>query len=694
MPDIKNTVFTFITIVVVPLLFFVLLELGLRIAGVGTSFDYFYEIDIDGRPHYQENPDFADQFYPPSLNIGPVENTFATQRDPELVRVFILGGSAALGFPHKNHGFDRLLETQLRAALPARKIEVINLAMTSVNSHVMYAVAKSIPDDSADIAVILMGNNEVVGPYGPGTFNQNFLENITVIRGIQALKRTRIWQALSGLMLQFKPTDAMQELEWEGMQMFTDHGVPHDDPRLAGVYSHYEDNLTDIIETLQDKGMHVLLSSVPVNLRHSAPFLSVRRPDLSKEQIDQWRAATRSGAENADAESWDEATRYFRAALEIDPEYADTHFRLATALENLGKYREAKTHFQRALDLDALRFRADTRINQIIRDVAASAGDDALSFVDSAAAFERVSEPYQPGWNLLLEHVHYDFGGNHVLAAEIAGSIVSNLASDVGFEPLPAAEVARRVGFPNFDTIAEIENLQGMIEHPPFPGQSNYADLASFLNGKLERLTAAVGTSEAVIRRRQDVVRAGLVDWKVYFELAVLNQRLQNPKAMYYFLEQIIETYPHNRESYMKLAEALSRDGKWREVIPYLEQSLYYTRGDEQKIAATINWLGTAHLRIGEYDKATDLLLELTEEYSDQIDLTLRAYGNLIRYAREQGKRKDLDRYTRDVQRYARSLVRQEKDKEFPLLYQRMSQIMTMAGLDAQAREWEAASRQ
>ena len=694
MPDVKNTVFTFITIVIVPLLFFVLLELGLRVAGVGTSFDYFREIDIDGQTYYQENPDFADQFYPPSLNIGPVENTFAKDRADELVRVFILGGSAALGFPHKNHGFDRLLETQLRAALPARKIEVINLAMTSVNSHVMYAVAKSIPDDSADFAVILMGNNEVVGPYGPGTFNQNFSGSITVIRALQALKRTRIWQALSGLMLQFRPTDAMQELEWEGMQMFTDHGVPHDDPRLAGVYGHYEDNLTDIIATLQGKGMHVLLSSVPVNLRHSAPFLSVRRPDLSTEQVDQWRAATRSGAESADAGRWDEAARYFRAALEIDPEYADTHFRLATALENLGNHQEARTHFERALDLDALRFRADTRINRIIREVAAGAGDDALSFVDSAAAFEQVSDPYEPGWNLLLEHVHYDFAGNHVLAAVISRSIVGDLASGNSFEPLPAAEVARRVGFPNFDTIAEIENLQGMIEHPPFPGQSNYADLAAFLNGKLERITAAVGTSEAVIRRRQDAVRAGLVDWKVYFELAVLNQRLGNSKAMYYFLEQIIEAYPHNRESYMKLAEALSRDGRWREVIPYLEQSLYYTREDEKKIAETINWLGTAHLRVGDYEKATDLLLQLTDEYSDQIDLTLRAYGNLIRHAREHGKRDDLERYVSDVQRYARSLVRQEKDKDFPLLYQRMSQIMAMAGLDAEAKEWEKASGQ
>ena len=72
MPDTRKIAFTFITIVIIPVLFFVLLELSLTVLGVGKSFDYFHEIDIDGQSYYQENPDFADQFYPPSLNIGPV----------------------------------------------------------------------------------------------------------------------------------------------------------------------------------------------------------------------------------------------------------------------------------------------------------------------------------------------------------------------------------------------------------------------------------------------------------------------------------------------------------------------------------------------------------------------------------------------------------------------------------------------
>jgi tetratricopeptide (TPR) repeat protein len=693
-PDVRKVAFTFITTVVVPVLFFVLLELGLTVAGVGKSFDFFREIDIDGQPYYQENPDFADQFYPASLNITPRESTFSVERRPELVRVFILGGSAALGFPHKNHGLDRLLTAQLEAALPSREIEVINTAMTSVNSHVVYAVAQSIPEGSADFAVILMGNNEVVGPYGPATFNQNFLENLAVIRGIQALKRTRTWQALAGVIQQIRPTDAMQELEWEGMQMFTNNGVPQDDPRMAGVYSHYEDNLTDIVDTLRSKGMHVILSSVPVNLRDSAPFLSVHASGLSDDQLDQWRELTRRGAQSADEENWGESATHFQAALEIDPGHADTHFRLATALENLGKYPEARRHYERALDLDALRFRADSRINQLVREVAASVEGDALSYVDSAAGFEQASQPFQPGWNLFLEHVHYEFAGNHVLAAGISRSIADTVTSADDNEPLSQAEVAMRVGFPNHDTAGEIRTLQAMIEQPPFPGQSNYTRLARFLRDKVNRAKAEVGSPREVVQRRQDVVRAGVADWKIHFELAVLNQHQGNSAAMYHHLDKVIELYPHNRESYMKLAEALSKDGRWREAIPPLERSLYYTRGDETKIAETTGWLGTAYLRTGDYAKASELLLEVTAEYPDQIGLVLRAYASLIRYSREQGLERDLERYIKEVQRYARSLVRSGKDKEFPLLNRRMAQILAFGGYDKEAREWAEAEQQ
>ena len=122
MSQARNALFTIITAVVIPLLFFVLLEGVLRLAGVGTDFNYFNEIEIEGEGYYQENIDFADQFYPASLNVGPLQNTFAKKASDNRLRVYVLGGSAAMGFPHKNHGVDRLLAAQLTALFPDKDV--------------------------------------------------------------------------------------------------------------------------------------------------------------------------------------------------------------------------------------------------------------------------------------------------------------------------------------------------------------------------------------------------------------------------------------------------------------------------------------------------------------------------------------------------------------------------------------------
>ena len=116
--------------------------------------------------------------------------------------------------------------------------------------------------------------------------------------------------------------------------------------------------------------------------------------------------------------------------------------------------------------------------------------------------------------------------------------------------------------------------------------------------------------------------------------------------------------------------------------------------GPFEKIGETTGWLGTAYFRTGEYDKATKLLEGLTRKYPDQIGLTLRAYGNLVKYSRENRKTGDLERHIKDVQRYAESLIRDGKDQEYPLLYKRVSQIMTMGGYPAEAREWAQAAEQ
>lgn len=685
----KKFTFSFIAIVCIPALFFFALEGMLRLIGVGTDYTYFHEIEINGQVYYQDNKAFANQFYPPSLGVAPLNNTISADRDENHIRVYILGGSAAQGFPHVNHGLDRHLGAHLKAALPDKTIEVVNTAMTSVNSHVVYEVARTLPANSADYAVILMGNNEVVGPYGPSTFNQNFLSNLWMIRTLQTLKRTRTWQVVSMLIQQFQPAAGAKEIEWEGMQMFSGFSVTYDDPRLSDVYGHYENNLNDIISLLQDKGMRVILSSVPVNLRDSAPFGSAQRADMSDADQVRWEKLNEEASVVFEQQNWPAAEQAYRALLDIDSEYADSHFRLATALENMRNYEQAKQHFEAALRFDTKRFRTDAVLNDIIAKVAAEQPGSSLTYVDSVSAFNTVSAPFVPGWNLLHEHVHFDFDGNYHLAEAFAQAIVADTTPTAEYTALEKTRSAELIGFPNHETNQVMNRLLGMVQKSPFTEQSNFSELAEFTTQRRDAIVEEVGNPSDVVARRQNIVQQGVADWKIHYELAELHRFLRDKDASLFHLTKLIELYPHNHESYIKIAEQLSADGKLKQAIEALEQSLYYTRNDDSKKTQALGWIGSNHMKLSNYQQGKAYFEQVVDQFPDQIGANIMAYGALIKNARDNKQHDDFHHYLAGVKRYAKRLIAEERVQEFPLLYRRMAQIMTIAGDTEEAQHWQ-----
>jgi tetratricopeptide (TPR) repeat protein len=383
-----------------------------------------------------------------------------------------------------------------------------------------------------------------------------------------------------------------------------------------------------------------------------------------------------------------DAVNALAAAEAIAPRYADTHYQLGIAYEQLGQNAESAEHFQQALDLDTLRFRADTQINARIRRVAERFNDTAFSFVDSETAFKRVSQPRQPGWNLLLEHVHYSFEGNYLLANGFASAILSTLDASIDDVLLPAQEVARRIGYPNFTTIDAMGRLLDMVQTPPFTGQSNYAGLVDFINATGASRAKQVGSTQDVIQRRQTLIATGNADWQIHYELAELFRHQQDPESALQHLRQVIREYPHHGSSHLKLAEVHQAFGRFKAAIPHFEQALYYTRDDQTLQAETLGALASAHLKAGDPSKAKQRLLQLIATHSDEIELSLRAYGTLVKSAVEEGAARDVNRHLRDLENYAQTIVHDKQLEQYPLLPQRMVQILSLAGRHAEARRW------
>ena len=162
------------------------------------------------------------------------------------MRIFVFGESAVRGTPEPGFGFVSQLGAQLRSAYPDRQVEVYNLGIVAINSHVVYQIARQVRDLEPDLLVVYMGNNEVVGPYGPGSANLSLIPPLWMIRASVWIGGTRTGQLLQRLLGSFVQP-AARTLDWHGMSTFQDRTVRGDDPRLAAVYSNYEANLRGIV---------------------------------------------------------------------------------------------------------------------------------------------------------------------------------------------------------------------------------------------------------------------------------------------------------------------------------------------------------------------------------------------------------------------------------------------------------------
>ena len=270
-----------------PILLFGLLELALRLFGIGYPTAFLLRQTHNGQAVLVPNHQFGWRFFGPQL-ARPVEPfVLARTRSPGTVRIFVFGESAAEGDPYPPSGLPRLLDSLLSLRHPGVRFEVVNAAMTAINSHSILPIARDCAKAEGDLWVIYMGNNEAVGPFGAGSIFGPQTPALPLIRGNLALKTTRTGQWLSAAQQRLRNT-VSESSEWGGMAMFLGQQVLADDPRTARGYEHFERNLNDILEAGRRAGVGIVLSTVAVNLKDCAPFGSAHRVNLSEGDQTKW----------------------------------------------------------------------------------------------------------------------------------------------------------------------------------------------------------------------------------------------------------------------------------------------------------------------------------------------------------------------------------------------------------------------
>ena len=562
-PGRKRWLFRLIALIGVPLVVLGVLELGLRLGGFGYPTSFLLPSSNQGQKTWVQNNQFGWRFFGARKARLPQPISISRDKPPGTIRIFVFGESAAFGDPQPRFGLPRMLNVILGLRHSDKRFEVVNAAMTGINSHVILPLARDCEEARGDVWVIYMGNNEVVGPFGTGTVFGNQTTPLPLIRGGLALKATRIGQLLDVLRGSAEKTGAGSG-EWEGMRMFIKYKLAGSDPRLVAVYQKFAQNLKDIIAAGQNNGAKIVVSTVAVNLRDCAPFASLHRPDLSESRLTNWQRLFDAGMKTQQSGDFRQAASDYDQAEGIDESFAELRFRrgqCALALNDVGV---AQKEFTAARDLDALRFRCDSRFNDIIRQHAV--GDVALA--DGERALAEASSDGIPGAEFFYEHVHLTFQGNYLLARAIAEKVEQALMLPQSAPWPNIAQCAQRLGYTPRDTQLALSEILGRLADVPFTFQANHDEQIRHLTEAARKLPPA--NSAATLREAQSAAEAALAPWPgdaaLWEQLGEIKQAQGDYAGAVSAAQRSLDKLPGSAQCWLLYGVVLAEEEKYQDA--------------------------------------------------------------------------------------------------------------------------------
>ncbi len=561
-----------------PLVVLIVSELVLRLCNYGYSTSFFKEERIGDKTMLVNNDTFTLRFFPPELARWPSSLAMDKVKAPDTCRVFILGESAAMGDPQPSFSAGRYLEVLLREHYPGKKFEVVNVGITAINSHVILPIARACAEQHGDIWVIYMGNNEMVGPFGAATIFGSRAPPLAAVRVNLAIQRTRLGQMfVTGIR---KLGGKSRNASWGGMQMFLQNQIPPSDHRRETVYKNFASNLRDTIKVGINSGAKVILNTMSVNLRDCPPFASLSNsnlPTANRAQFDKFYAEALSLETQG---NFADAARSFEQAATTDPQFAELQFRWGDCLLRTTNA-AAREHFQLACDSDALPFRADSRINAIIREVAKQSASPQLVSSDVEIKLESYSPVKISGDESFFEHVHFNPEGNYRLGrmwAEQIESLLPDARAPSGTNAWATQESCdRQLGLSEWNRAFLLDSVIARMNQPPLNNQYNIAARREAHQNelqKLRQLQSAPGAAARVRGEFEVALARAPRDTFLHESYGNFLEAIGDRKTATEEYLKINEQLPHDFYSALQAGRLLGEQGKSIEGEEFLRRAV------------------------------------------------------------------------------------------------------------------------
>jgi len=461
LPGWKRRLFLAITLLL-PVLLVGLVEGALRLFGWGGYPPFVTEIaeiapgqtlhavDADAtRPYFFANPDrpgFAE------------ETAFVMPKPADTVRIFLVGESAAKGYPQpRNLAMSAFLGEMLSdlAKDSGKKIEVINLGTTAVASYPLVAMTEEAARYSPDYIVFYVGNNEFFGAYGTASINSVGTLPTWALPLMATARGLAVVQATESL---FQGGAAQDRTLME--QMIGQTSIAPDSPLREAAARNLGAHLGEMIAATQAAGAVPIVCTTATNESGLAPL----------------------GESTAAAE----------------------RFAAAQTLAAGGDARGAREAFLEARDLDPMPWRPTRGTEEAIRSAARSGG---AALCDIAERFRDASAMGATGWDLLDDHVHLTVRGQAEAARLMADAILragGPLAGDAArLAALPDWQAyAKRLGTNQYDDY-RVHHTMRVLFGISFMKRANQA--------AYERFDALCRQLE---ERSSPAVREALLEWQ------------------------------------------------------------------------------------------------------------------------------------------------------------------------------------
>ena len=427
----------------------------------------------------------------------PEQTAFLMPKPPGTLRVFLIGESAAKGYPQpRNLAMSSFLEAMLSDLSPGKKIEVINLGTVAVASFpLLYAVRDALKF-SPDLLVFYTGNNEFFGAYGTASINSSASLPPWALRVMRAARGLALVQVLDKVL--YRRAEVKRTLMEE---MIGRTFIASDSPLRGDAARNLAANLGAMLDEAAAAGVPSVVCTTASNESELAPLGSDDDGGLDEAQ----RAAfSRLLAEGLAADAQGDNVRaaaLLGEAVAIAPRHARSHFFLGRSLAKSGRTDEARGAFLAARDLDTMPWRPVAATEEAIR---STARERKTTLCDIAEIFRGQSADGATGWDLLDDHVHPSLAGQARAARAMAAACAPLLGIDPGaMDGLPADEAyADRLGR-NFYDDYRVSHVLRTLFGIPFMREANPT--------AFERFAAA---EQAAEEKMSPAVQAAVREWQ------------------------------------------------------------------------------------------------------------------------------------------------------------------------------------